>query len=172
NVSLPIMKHPKRHWLLVKFPYLLESAEAVSYYLFERGALGCEEKDGCQFAYFDDRDNDNLLAKLEQDARQIIACGLKLPSGPITISRIPEQDWHLAWRQFFKPVNIQNKLIVRPPWEKIDLPAAALKSCSNRSRPSAPARTPAPNSCCAPPTNFRSSTPICSAIFSSRFCPA
>ncbi|MFQ5632598.1 MAG: 50S ribosomal protein L11 methyltransferase, partial [bacterium] len=120
------MKHLERRWLFARFPFLPESAEAVSFYLFKHGALGCEEKDGCFFAYFEDQDSENLLAKLEQDARQITASGLKLPSESITINRIPEEDWRLGWRRFFKPVNIDNKLIVRPPWENIVLPKNAV----------------------------------------------
>lgn len=121
------MISPKRHWILVKVPFYPESAEAVGYYLFEHGTLGCEEKESQFLAYFEDQNCDKLLAAIKQDARQIIAGGLKLPPEPITIERIPEEDWYKGWQQFFKPINIENKLFVRPSWEKVTLPKHAVE---------------------------------------------
>lgn len=108
----------RKHWLVVRFPFLPESAEAVSFYLFERGAQGCEQKDGAFFGYFADQDSAALLATLNTDRQRIIESGLALPEEPLSFKRIAEQDWHRGWQRFFKPVHIDDKLIVRPPWEK------------------------------------------------------
>lgn len=109
----------QNHWLVVRFPFFTESADAVSFYLFERGAQGCEEKDSAYFAYFADQDSKALLETLSIDRQRIIDSGLEVPNEPLSFERIAEQDWHDGWRRFFKPVHIAGKLIVRPPWEKI-----------------------------------------------------
>ena len=116
-----------KYWLVARFPILPQSADAASYYLFERGATGCEEKDGAFFAYFADQDAEQLRAQLQADAQKIIDSGLALPAEPISIARIPEQDWHRAWRRFFKPVIIGEKIVVRPPWEQTEVPAGAVE---------------------------------------------
>lgn len=108
---------PKRHWLLVAFPFFPESREAAGYHLFAAGALGCEERDNRLLAYFDDQEPAALLQRLYHAAATIRDAGLALPEAELAIERIEEQDWMYGWRRFFKPVAIGGRLLVRPPWE-------------------------------------------------------
>lgn len=35
------------------------------------------------------------------------------------ISNVKEEDWANNWKQYFKPITIGNKIIVKPSWEKV-----------------------------------------------------
>lgn len=37
--------------------------------------------------------------------------------GTITFSRVNEEDWENNWKQYFKPINITERLVVKPLWE-------------------------------------------------------
>ncbi len=37
----------------------------------------------------------------------------------LTIEKLPYQNWNAEWRKYFKPVQIGEKLWVRPPWENL-----------------------------------------------------
>ena len=38
----------------------------------------------------------------------------------VTTEQVEEQDWAESWKQFFKPMHIGDRLVVRPPWEPYD----------------------------------------------------
>lgn len=105
-------------WLVVRFPTLPESSEAVSAVLFEAGALGCEEKEGMFVGYFPDGDTAALRTAILQAAARIQQAGLPLPARKIVVERIPESDWHSQWHKHFAPVEIGTNLRIRPPWDE------------------------------------------------------
>lgn len=38
----------------------------------------------------------------------------------VTVRRIAEEDWADAWKQYFKPQRIGNRIVVKPTWETFD----------------------------------------------------
>ena len=47
-----------------------------------------------------------------------------LPDGPVhvTVSRVQDADWENNWKQFYKPMEIGERLLVIPEWETASVP--------------------------------------------------
>jgi ribosomal protein L11 methyltransferase len=56
----------------------------------------------------------HILAGLQR----IKDCGLKIGSGTITISKVRREHWAESWKRHFKPIEIGDKLLVKPSWSK------------------------------------------------------
>jgi ribosomal protein L11 methyltransferase len=48
--------------------------------------------------------------------KRIKNCGLKIGSGKITVSKVRREDWAESWKRHFKPIEIGDKLLVKPSW--------------------------------------------------------
>lgn len=72
--------------------YLQENAQGAEMYNTLLGAL-TEIKDG---------DNDNFYGSLE-----------------VELGSIKEEDWANNWKQYYKPFNVGEKLIIKPTWEDV-----------------------------------------------------
>lgn len=46
-----------------------------------------------------------------------LAEGLRQFGAPVEVRQTPDQNWAEAWKQFFKPVRVGRRLVVRPSWE-------------------------------------------------------
>jgi ribosomal protein L11 methyltransferase len=46
--------------------------------------------------------------------------GVQIPSETLSIRKNASEDWNSEWKKFFKPIQVTPRLIVSPPWEKID----------------------------------------------------
>jgi len=111
-----------KHWLAVSIDTRPESREAVSAVLFAAGAVGCEEREHRLVGYFADQEIEPLRRQVLEGLERIRQAGLPLPEQSPQWVRFPEEDWQAAWRRFFKPVRIAGKLVVRPPWEQVEVP--------------------------------------------------
>lgn len=45
-----------------------------------------------------------------------LAASLAVPPPPLRVSRVTEEEWLHKWKEFFSPVVIGGRLLVRPPW--------------------------------------------------------
>ena len=111
----------QKYYITVAVPTFSESSEAVSFFLFQLGATGCEERDALVIGYFPDQDVENLREKMASALEQIRTRGLALPVQKVEIARLPEQNWRASWHRYFKPIFIGGRLVIRPPWETVDL---------------------------------------------------
>lgn len=58
------------------------------------------------------------LSQLEELKQKLAAlCGGKKPEEILSFSWVEEEDWANAWRQYYKPVKVSEKLVVKPSWE-------------------------------------------------------
>ncbi len=71
------------------------------------------------------KDNDHGRQTLEDVKARLAA--LKVEDGEnvlgslnITINNMLEQDWGENWKQFYKPLKLGKKMLIRPEWEQID----------------------------------------------------
>jgi len=48
---------------------------------------------------------------------RLAADGLRTAPGTTAIRPVKEEDWENAWKQYFKPVRISDRLVVKPTWE-------------------------------------------------------
>jgi ribosomal protein L11 methyltransferase len=104
-----------------------ESHDAVSEMLFHAGALGCEDQEHQLVAYFESQDEERLHTRLQAGLARIRAAGLPLLEAPLTMSRLPEEDWHAGWRAYFTPISIGNRVIICPPWDQSPHPSTLVK---------------------------------------------
>lgn len=57
----------------------------------------------------------SLLKKMKEKDSEIIFGRLEIES-----SDIREEDWANNWKQYFKPLKIGNKIVIKPSWENYD----------------------------------------------------
>ena len=59
----------------------------------------------------------DVLKQIEQEIQLIPSYGLTLGSGTLRVMEIAEQNWAEAWKQYYKPLPIGEKLLIKPVWE-------------------------------------------------------
>ncbi len=60
----------------------------------------------------------DMMSALKQSIEELKKSEL-YGSLEITINNVKEEDWENNWKQFFKPLYIGEKLLIKPSWEKI-----------------------------------------------------
>lgn len=63
--------------------------------------------------------NEELPGRLDELKTELaeIMARLAQESHPLVLKTINEEDWANAWKAFFKPIKIGERLVVRPTWE-------------------------------------------------------
>jgi ribosomal protein L11 methyltransferase len=59
------------------------------------------------------------LATLRERLRELPGFGLPVEDG-LTLRTVQDQDWESAWKEFFKPLRVGRRLVVKPSWEEYD----------------------------------------------------
>ena len=104
-------------WIEVTIPGSLGSLEAVGNFLLENGSCGLEQGEGFIKAYFErEIYKRGIESRLETYVKSLQTLGNSV--GPAAYKDIPVQDWMQGWREYFKPVQVTNRIIVKPPWEE------------------------------------------------------
>jgi ribosomal protein L11 methyltransferase len=102
-------------------PVTDDSAEGLTNFLWELGALGVVEESAARDAarlraFFADVVDPGVLgAKVRDYVDGLRALGLDARGEP-RVSPLADQNWAEAWREHFKPVPIGRRLVVAPPW--------------------------------------------------------
>ena len=133
-------------WIEVQVKTTAEAVEAVSNILYDVGAGGLSiedpndiiayaNSDECwdyidssllepQYdgvivkAYFPE--SEDLIDKIElikQNVEMIPLYNLDKGLGEVTTSEVYEKDWAEAWKKYYKPKKIGEKIVVKPTWE-------------------------------------------------------
>jgi ribosomal protein L11 methyltransferase len=55
---------------------------------------------------------------LRKELNSIKKCGLKIGPGKISIAKVRREDWAESWKRHFKPIEIGDRLLVKPGWSK------------------------------------------------------
>jgi ribosomal protein L11 methyltransferase len=50
--------------------------------------------------------------------RQIKAAGLNIGSGRMAVKKLPRENWAESWKRHFKPIEIGDRLLVKPSWSR------------------------------------------------------
>jgi len=114
-----------KRWLAVSLVIPKESAEAVSNFLLEQGATGTEETDegpGWEKlkAYFpEDGKEKRVLRALRSYLKSLQTINPEISRASLEAASIPEQDWGENWKKFFKPVQVTERFVVKPPWRVV-----------------------------------------------------
>ena len=60
-----------------------------------------------------------MYASLREGLRQINRCGLKTGPGPgKDLKNTPRVDWAESWKRHFQPIEIGDRLLIKPSWSK------------------------------------------------------
>lgn len=113
--------HPK--WTLLKIESPMVFADILSEFCHDIGSLGLVLDEPDEFrcsleAYFELDSTDSLKPLMENFIGRLAS---KDPAAKhITFETKPvyDENWALSWKEFFKPTEIGNSLIVTPPWAK------------------------------------------------------
>ncbi|GAB2703603.1 50S ribosomal protein L11 methyltransferase [Paenibacillus thermoaerophilus] len=73
-------------------------------------------------AYFNENED---VAALEADLRPFLAMlqdeiGIDIGQGTLEARIVDDEDWADAWKQYFKPLRVSERLTVKPTWEEYE----------------------------------------------------
>ena len=107
-----------------RYPYVHVSVgpddvELVSYELFELGAGGVEERDATTLNRPEDAAV-TLVASFESDGDAEHARDALADRFAARVEHVEGDAWRDAYKAYFKPARIGERLVVRPPWETWD----------------------------------------------------
>ncbi|HHW56228.1 MAG TPA: 50S ribosomal protein L11 methyltransferase [Clostridia bacterium] len=132
-------------WIEVQVTTSQEAEEAVTNIMYELGAGGVviknpndvkmlaqsdnwdyfdpslfEEEDNIRvFAYFpivsDTTDKINIL---KDRIVELKSFGIDIGDFELKVSEVDEADWETNWKQYYKPLKIGKKIVIKPSWEE------------------------------------------------------
>lgn len=62
-------------------------------------------------------DMESKLSKIAQSIDRLGQWGIEKGKGEITTKPVYESDWANAWKQYYKPFKIGNRIVIKPTWE-------------------------------------------------------
>lgn len=132
-------------WTEISIQTTNEAVESISYILHEAGASGLVTEDPQDLikAYdspfgevyaLDPNDypeegvriksylpvNSYLLDTIEeikQKINDLRTFGIDIGKNEVTMSEVDEEDWATAWKKYYKPVQISERITIKPTWE-------------------------------------------------------
>jgi len=107
------MKKTVKKWLCYEFPQGNYDREILIAQLLDPPYLGIIEKENCIEAYF----SAAREPFIEQQIQNILRF-FPDPAIEYTKTVVENQNWHLNWREYFKPHTISSKIAIYPYWEK------------------------------------------------------
>ncbi|WZL74625.1 50S ribosomal protein L11 methyltransferase [Clostridiaceae bacterium 35-E11] len=133
-------------WIEVKIKTTTEAVEAVANILYDVGVGGVaiedpndsifKEKEEGDWDYVDESilkngyegaiikgylpESEDLLDKIElikQNVEKIPLYNLDKGLGEVTTTEVYEEDWANAWKKYYKPKKIGDRIVIKPSWE-------------------------------------------------------
>ena len=109
----------EKYWYEITVDIDSTGKDVLSDYLFESGSCGLEEKESSIVAFFDsDADLNSVLINVNHYLEVLQTRGIR--SGKPVSRQIPAQNWNEEWQAYFKPVQVTDNMIVKPPWEIVE----------------------------------------------------
>lgn len=70
-------------------------------------------------AYFseEERNLPEKIMDIREHIKNLKDFGLEIGSATVELSNINQDDWETAWKQYFKPIHVTDKIVVKPEWE-------------------------------------------------------
>ena len=71
-------------------------------------------------AYFSEEETNlpEKIAVIKEKIRNLTEFGLSIGSVTVELSNVNQEDWESAWKQYFKPVHVTDRIVVKPEWEE------------------------------------------------------
>jgi len=106
-----------KYWIEIRLPVANETEEAITNFLFESGARGCYSEGDVLRAYFQDTDwNQTKQDRLQQYLQQLAELHLPVQPGLLQVEKIADRDWNALWKQSLAPIEIGDKILIKPGW--------------------------------------------------------
>lgn len=134
-------------WTEVSIKTTTEAVEAVTNIFYDAGVNGVAIEDPKDFIFMDQEDaawdyvdealltreyegaivkgylpaTADLIDKIElirKGVELLPQFGLDIGIGEITTIEVSEEDWSSSWKQYYKPVKISEKIVIKPSWEE------------------------------------------------------
>ncbi|MGO0060505.1 50S ribosomal protein L11 methyltransferase [Brevibacillus fluminis] len=58
------------------------------------------------------------VEEIKGQLNELLLYGLDLGSGTITVTEVHEDEWATAWKKYYKPVTISERITISPVWEE------------------------------------------------------
>ncbi len=116
---------PVNRWLAVTLSIPTEFEEALSNFLMEQGAAGIEETVEAMplqrlTAYVpQDGQEKGFLVTLRRYLKSLRKIYPEKFRYQMETVSIPEKDWGENWKEYFKPVQVTPRILVKPPWSRV-----------------------------------------------------
>lgn len=69
-------------------------------------------------AYFNQEHNPDELAVLIKEKLRFISQFLDTGEGFTGYKEVDDEDWSTAWKKYYKPFNISDRVVIKPSWEQ------------------------------------------------------
>lgn len=110
-----------KYWIEVSLRVTFDTEEAIANFLFEIGAIGCFNEHDILRAYFQESDwSDQKKVQFERYLLQLAELQFPVQPDRFRLQKIENQDWNKQWKQSIKPIEISDKIIVKPNWINIE----------------------------------------------------
>jgi ribosomal protein L11 methyltransferase len=110
------MMMPK-DWVEICIQERLDAGELLSR-LDDAAVQGAWEDEGVVHLYWaEDQWNDEKLVSVQSVLADLVQSSRVIP---LSVQRVPSQDWNEAWTRSVKPLRI-GRLVIRPSWETVEL---------------------------------------------------
>jgi ribosomal protein L11 methyltransferase len=63
---------------------------------------------------------EGIIDQLEQSIEKLKDYGIDPGKANIELKEVDEEDWANAWKQYFKPIRISERIVIKPTWEAYD----------------------------------------------------
>jgi ribosomal protein L11 methyltransferase len=102
-------------WIEIHLNIPQDKMEDISAYLFAQGCEGINIADNNILVYFSQFrwSNETKLALIDYIRAFVPIFGPR----DIQIVRFADQDWNKKWKEYFKPLRISQRIVVKPSWE-------------------------------------------------------
>lgn len=138
-------------WIEVKASVNREAVDAVTEIFYEFGAGGVSvdepieqyiENENIYWDYIDESkidrnveskvmayystledDLEGKIQKIKSRIENLSEFGLTVGSAKVETAICKQEDWENSWKQFFKPIKVTDKVVIKPQWEEYEAQA-------------------------------------------------
>lgn len=138
-------------WIEVKASVNREAVDAVTEIFYEFGAGGVSvdepieqyiENENIYWDYIDESkidrnveskvmayystledDLEEKIQKIKSRIENLSEFGLTVGSAKVETAICKQEDWENSWKQFFKPIKVTDKVVIKPQWEEYEAQA-------------------------------------------------
>jgi len=64
-----------------------------------------------------DKDFDGKMATFEERVQELVSYGVDKGLGITKCREIQDEDWESSWKEFFHPVKVGERIVIKPSWE-------------------------------------------------------